>query len=99
METLAKNKKLLGLVTLVVAIFFLYNFLANSGEETAPRETGLATTEADDELIKMATELSNVNFNKELFSAPGYRFLTDFSTVIPQQPVGRTNPFDIIGRD
>lgn len=60
------------------------------------REAG---AEADTTLVKTATELSNINFDNNLFAAPTYRYLTDFSTVIPPEPVGRPNPFDAIGRD
>lgn len=53
----------------------------------------------DATLVKTAAELSSIDFNNDLFAAPAYRFLTDFSIIIPQEPVGRPNPFDAIGRD
>lgn len=56
-------------------------------------------SEADTTLVKTAAKLSNINFNNNLFAAPAYRSLTDFSIAIPQEPAGRPNPFDAIGRD
>ncbi|MDO8424031.1 MAG: hypothetical protein Q7S54_00280 [bacterium] len=54
---------------------------------------------AEENLVKTAEELSSINFDRQLFAAPAYRFLTDFSSAFPQEPLGRSNPFDIIGRD
>ncbi len=55
---------------------------------------------ADDvTLVKTVDELSNINFDRNLFTTPSYRSLTDFSAAISQEATGRPNPFDIIGRD
>jgi len=56
-------------------------------------------SESDTTLVKTANELSGIDFKNNLFTALAYRFLTDFSTAIPSEPVGRPNPFDVIGRD
>ncbi len=100
MEILLKNKRLLGAALLFILAFWLYNFFS-SDSKISPVATGLgsASSEPDQSLVKIATELSRITFNQGLFATPGYRLFTDFSINVPPQPVGRPNPFDIIGRD
>ena len=63
----------------------------------APSESSVSGVGND--LLKIFSELQSVTFDQSLFSSPGYLGLTDFSTSIPPQTTGRTNPFDAIGRD
>ena len=51
------------------------------------------------DLLKIFDELQKVTLDQSLFSSSGYLELTDFSTSIAPQATGRTNPFDVIGRD
>lgn len=51
------------------------------------------------DLLEISDKLSSANLNKEVFSNQSYQKLTDFSTGIPSQPIGRKNPFDPIGRE
>ena len=51
------------------------------------------------DLLQIRDKLSEANLNKEIFAEPNYRRLTDFSLPIPDQPIGRKNPFDAIGRE
>lgn len=95
MQALAKNKKFLYILVLFILAMFLYNLFIKSDE--APAE-GTAVAIGSD-LLKLANDLSAAQFNQELFSVPGYIFLTDFTAPIPAQSIGRNNPFEIIGRD
>lgn len=99
METLNKNRKIIWAIVIIVLAFFLYNFLAGSEATPAIGGSGLATNEANTDLLRMATELAAVDYKSDLFSTPGYQLLVDFSVPLASQPTGRSNPFDIIGRD
>lgn|SRR3989338_11599610 len=99
METLNKNRKIIGAVVIVVLAFFLYKFLAGSQAAPLPDAPGLSATEANVDLLKMAQDISAVNYQSDLFSTPGYRQLVDFSAPLAPQAIGRANPFDIIGRE
>ncbi len=90
-----RNKTILGSTLLVIVALLTYNFFLK-GNSIVPTE---GENQVGSDLIQISEELSGASFNQELFSEPAYRFLTDFSTPIPAQVVGRTNPFDIIGRD
>ncbi len=60
---------------------------------------GLQASGVGNDLLKIFDELQKVTLDQNLFSSPGYLELTDFSTSITPQATGRTNPFDVIGRD
>ena len=100
MKNLLKNRKIIAGVVIVVIALFLYNFLSGA-DPSVPADSGLGlpASTANDDLLKIATELSAVDYQTELFSTPGYILLTDFSLPLTPQPVGRPNPFNIIGRD
>lgn len=94
MDNILKNKTaILSLVLLLIA-FYAYSvfFGSESGEVVAtPAESG-------EEIVSLAEELSEINFRQDVFSQPGYRYLVDFSTELSSQPMGRTNPFGVVGR-
>lgn len=94
---LKKNKGTLAAVALLVVAIFLYNFFFKSKAITVPSESSASAIGED--LIKIRGELQKVTLDQSVFSSPGYLLLTDFSTLIPEQATGRSNPFDIIGRD
>ena len=97
MKTLAGNKGTIAAVAIFIMVMFLYNIFFKS--ETVPIPDELSASSIGNDLLKMRGELQAVALDQTLFSAPGYLFLTDFSVNIPQQPLGRTNPFNLIGRD
>lgn len=66
---------------------------------TMPVPSELSASSVGDDLLKIFGELQKVTLDQAIFSAPDYLLLTDFSTSIPPQTTGRSNPFDIIGRD
>lgn len=97
MKTLRKNKGIIAAVAIFIVVMFLYNLFFKS--ETIPVPDELSASSIGDNLVKIQKELQAVTLDKTLFSSSGYLELTDFSNSIPEQPIGRPNPFDIIGRD
>lgn len=97
MNMLKKNKGTLSAIAIFVVVIFLYKFFFESETLAIPSE--LPASNIGDDLIKIHEELQAVTLNRTIFSFPSYLLLTDFSIAIPQQPIGRSNPFNIIGRD
>ncbi len=95
MTALFKSKGFLALVSLFVVAMFVYNFFINPNTPTAEDDSALAVGK---ELLELSQELSKAQLSQALFSLPGYVFLNDFSVSLPQEPLGRVNPFDTIGR-
>ncbi len=97
MDTLKNNKGTLAAIIIFIVAMFLYNLFFKSETITLPSEA-LAVSIGDD-VIKMREELQAVTLSQNVFSSPSFLLLVDFSTEVPQQQVGRPNPFNIIGRD
>src|SRR3989344_5139146 len=98
MKTLVKNKVTLGAIAIFILAIFSYNvFLNPTADLSVPGESSASSI--GDDLVKLHGELQAVTLNREIFSSPSYLLLTDFSTDIPQQEVGRPNPFNAIGQD
>lgn len=94
MEALAKNKFLIGFILLFIVGMFVYNSF-KSDIPTQPDESALSVGK---DLLTISDQLARAQLSQDLFSIPGYIFLTDFSVTVPELPVGRANPFDVLGR-
>jgi hypothetical protein len=97
MDTLKNNKGTLVAIVIFILAILSYNLLFKSDAVVLPSE--LTASNIGNDLIKMRAELQAVALSQEVFSSPGFLLLVDFSTDIPSQPIGRPNPFNIIGRD
>ncbi len=97
MKTFTQNRGIVAAVTIFVLVMFMYNLFVKPDDSLLPDET-LATSVGDD-LVKIFGELQVVTLDQSIFSSTGYLLLTDFSMSIPQQTIGRPNPFNVIGRD
>lgn len=97
MKIFTKNRGILTITALFIAVMFLYNIFFKPEPSTVSPES--SASNVGDDLLKMHEELQKVTFDQALFSSPGYLMLADFSTDIPPQATGRPNPFNTIGRD
>ena len=97
MKTIKENINIIVGVSFFIVAMFIYSMFFKTEDTIIPDET-IASGIGED-LIRMHTELERVNFDQSLFSSPIYQGLIDFTVPIPQQPTGRPNPFDAIGRD
>ena len=97
MKTLIQNKNTLAIIAFFILAMFIYNFFFKSDVISPTTETEASII--GDDLIKIHNDLQAVTLSREVFTSAAYLYLTDFSTAIPQQAVGRSNPFNNIGRD
>lgn len=95
MSSLFKSKGFLGLIFIFILVMFVYNTFLKTATPAGENDSALVVGQ---DLIKLSDDLSKAQLSQELFTLPGYVYLTDFSAPIPQEPLGRVNPFDIIGR-
>ena len=94
MDFLSKNKGLLGTGIILILALFIYNMMSGSAAPTS--EAPAADIGAD--LLKVADNISKATLSQELFSTTGYRILSDFSTPLIEEPLGRPNPFAPLGQ-
>jgi hypothetical protein len=95
MEAIFKNKLLLSATLILILAMFGYRFFSSDSLESHSAESA---TVAGQDLLRISDELARAQLSQDLFTLPGYRYLTDFTAPIPQQSIGRTNPFGIIGQ-
>ena len=67
-------------------------------EEVAPGLNDISTSSIGTDVLNLRNGLQAVTLDRTIFSDDGFLDLSDFSTTIPEQPIGRSNPFNIIGR-
>ena len=96
MDAINKNIKTIVLVVIFVLVMVSYNIISKS-DSIPPDEEQVVRI--GDDLLKTYEELQSVTLSQSILSSAGYLLLLDFSTPIPDLPVGRPNPFDVIGRD
>ena len=93
MQTLFANKAVVGVVGLFVLGAMAYNWVSEDPtvlEDAQPIGA---------DLIELSNKLKQVELSQELFQKPSYQLLSDFSTPIPEENVGRPNPFALIGQN
>ena len=95
MQTLFKNKLMIGLVLVLIVGGFIYRSFSGSVITTGDSSALVI----GQDLVELSDKLSRVTLSSELFTTPGYTLLTDFTAPLPQQSFGRKNPFDVIGRE
>ncbi len=96
MKSLEKNKTLIIALVIFILAIIAYNVFLKPTQNTI--DAGLATQGIGNDVVALNQSLQSATLDQSLFSSSSYRGLMDFSTVIPQQPTGRPNPFDIIGQ-
>ena len=97
MTSLQKNKNLIIVVALVVVAFWVYVSFFKPDNSSTPADP--AAQQVGSDVLDLYASLQSVTLDQSLFSSDLYKRLVDFSTTIPSQPAGRSNPFDTIGRD
>jgi capsular polysaccharide biosynthesis protein len=95
MKSLTKNMPLILTILILVLAFYVYNsFFRSDAIFTA--DPSVQIIGAD--IVSTYNNLQSVNLDQKLFESKGYTNLTDFGSVLSTQPIGRTDPFDQIGR-
>ncbi len=96
MKTLKEHKgKILALVVFLVVIF-LYKILFSTNE--AVIESGTSAQIVGQDIIALNASIGRINLESPLFNSRPFKNLIDFTVTVLPQPIGRNNPFDVIGR-
>jgi hypothetical protein len=75
MQALLKNKSLI----LFAIVMFLAMFGYRTFVGTMPETEGQSALVVGQDLLSLSNELAKATLSQDLFSLPGYRYLTDFS--------------------
>lgn len=82
-------------IVIFVAIVVYYGFF--SGSNIQP-DTGSLEIQPEGELVgaqvlNLLNQIQSLKIDKTFFESAAYQSLTDYTVAIPDQGVGRTNPF------
>lgn len=95
-QYLKQNKILAAGAAVAVFGILYYAFFFTSSSSPAPSLTSssdAASVPMSQKLVVMLTSLNTIRLNNAVFQDPVFQSLADFGVVIPQQSVGRRNPF------
>lgn len=93
MDFLKQNKIAVGgglVLVVAVLVYFTYFSGPSSNPTLTTTDTGAVVSQ---NLLVMLKNLHTITLDDSLFSDPAFQSLTNFGVIIPEQPVGRRNPF------
>jgi hypothetical protein len=93
MKSLESHKGIVVAVFIFIFAIIAYNYLAPDTSTVAP---DIVTSGPGAEVVSLYSSLQSITFDQSLFTSTGYTNLTDFSTPLPTEAIGRTNPFDAL---
>lgn len=88
-------KKFIIIAIVVVLVMVAYRFLVVKDPE--PDLVGTGAPEVGRELLALLVSLQSISLDGDIFERSDFRSLRDFSVEIPQESLGRRNPFAPIG--
>lgn len=88
-------KKFIIIAIVVVLVMVAYRFLVV--REPEPDLVGTSTPEVGRELLALLVSLQSISLDGEIFERSDFRSLRDFGVAIPEESLGRRNPFAPIG--
>jgi hypothetical protein len=96
MKSFEKNKGTWIAVIVFIMVIILYKLFFQADQTIV--DQGASAAAVGDDIIAMDQSLSQVTLDLSLLNTPTYRALVDFSPTLTPQPVGRTRPFDPVGK-
>lgn len=93
MDFFKKNKILLGALIVAIGASFYYFVLAGDTTPLLTETDSSSESLVTQELLVTLSNLRSIELSNAIFVDPVFMSLTDFGVVIPQEPIGRRNPF------
>lgn len=94
------KKNIFGGLIIAVLCFFAYQSWGNA---TTSEDSQLISTKdassVGDETLQLLSELRTLTLDEDIFSDKVFQSLEDFRMDLQAQPVGRNNPFALVGSD
>ncbi len=93
-DFIKQNKLLSGAAVLGLGVLLYYFVFAASSTDSLLTETDVTgASPVTQELLVTLSNLRSIELNDAIFRDPIFMSLSDFGVVIPQEPIGRRNPF------
>lgn len=94
-----KYRTVIIIIVVLAVAFVIYSFFVKGDEGDDLLVSNTAQTPASvvsNEIISALNQIESLRLSQEIFSDPVYLNLKDRSQVIPEEPIGKRNPFDPI---
>ncbi len=87
-----KNQALIGLV-IVIILGGAYLFFFSGGSPSTASVTEVTANSAQNTFTSLLAQLEPITFDAQSLSDPRFLSLTDLTTPVNSEPLGRTDPF------
>lgn len=94
---LFKNKRMIGGLVLFAVAALGYYVWSTGSSQALLSNTGEGASPLSQEILATLASLTTIKLDDSIFSDPVFVSLTDFGVTIPEEPIGRRNPFAPIG--
>ena len=91
------NRTTIGAIMLGVLLVVAYYVFWGSGSGSPLLSSSAAPSSESQQLLATLGDLHSVTLDNRIFKNQIFLSLSDFGAVIPEQPVGRPNPFAPVG--
>lgn len=95
-----KYRTIVIVIVVLAVAFVIYSFFVkgDEGDDLLVSSTAAQTPAAivSNEIITALNQIESLRLSQEIFNDPVYLNLKDRSQVIPEEPIGKRNPFDPI---
>ena len=96
MEFIKNHKNIFIGIGAVIILFVVYAYLKDDSEQkpSLAAQTPVAPQSLPgSDIIALLVDLKAIKINSGFFTDQTFKSLIDFTTPLPSEPVGRTNPF------
>ncbi len=97
-----KYKKIILTIVILILAFFLYSSFfgkeSSDGELlTSSNQQPTANQVVGTEIVSALNQIESLKLSRDIFEDPVFQSLIDRSEPLPEEPVGKLNPFSPIG--
>lgn len=102
-KSTSSKTTIISLVVIVIVALLLYFYYKGNPSDASTSSLTVVSAESmearasSDRVLALLSEIRSLNIKDSLFSDPVYKSLVDYTIAIPDQPVGRINPFAPVG--
>jgi hypothetical protein len=97
----SSKKVLIIIIAIVVVAIGYYLYSSGDSEVAVDQDSSLVTQSADfgetqivgARVLSLLNQISSLNIDDSIFQSAAYKSLVDYTISIPEQNVGRQNPF------
>lgn len=101
-----KYKKIIIILIVLVIVFLGISFIRGGSVENDDSDLLVSSNVnvenqaqlVSNEIVSALNQIQNLKLNKDIFEDKVFQSLIDRSQEIPEEPIGKTNPFSPIGR-